>query len=432
MLWVVTERALRCAKLSHAKFSTIPPIKQCVIDMLADTGFPDVRFKTLIQSINEGNIIIIPREGSKLIRLLTELDKLKNGEKVATRNLRVDHLIAAAQRIFRPHALDVKEVVWWSVYEIGQRLTDKFDYVPADDVASRLPHVFICGDACQTHSPKAGQGMNVSMGDACNLGWKLANVLQGRCAPDILHSYSAERPTVAEDLVREWSCIMSETPNAEDDDTPVFQRYFIQHGRYTTGMLVQHAPSNLTGKVTWQSLACGLEIGTRFHPAQVVHLADAQPLQLGHVVKADTRWHLFAFCPDENPSDQGSAIAGLCHFLAENPTSPIRRFARQNEDIDAVIDVRAIFSKRNQTSRLKPCLSFSNQKKGRMGLADHEKMFCSDLKNGPDTCDLCKIDRKRGCLVIVRPDQYVAHVLPFNDYGELAAFFGNIMLEQDS
>ena len=72
-------------------------------------------------------------------------------------------------------------MAWWSVYEIGQRLTDKFDgrsrkrgFDPA------LPHVFICGDACHTHSPKAGQGMNVSMGDAFNLGWKLAAVLQGR------------------------------------------------------------------------------------------------------------------------------------------------------------------------------------------------------------------------------------------------------------
>jgi hypothetical protein len=79
----------------------------------------------------------------------------------------------------------VKEVAWWSVYEIGQRLCDKFDDVPDEDVAQRLPRVFIAGDACHTHSPKAGQGMNVSMQDGFNLGWKLASVLRKamRAAP---------------------------------------------------------------------------------------------------------------------------------------------------------------------------------------------------------------------------------------------------------
>ena len=74
----------------------------------------------------------------------------------------------------------MKEIAWWSVYEIGQRLTDKFDDVPEAEIATRLPRVFIAGDACHTHSPKAGQGMNVSMQDAFNLGWKLASVLRKR------------------------------------------------------------------------------------------------------------------------------------------------------------------------------------------------------------------------------------------------------------
>ena len=73
----------------------------------------------------------------------------------------------------------MKEIAWWSVYEIGQRLCDKFDDVPEEEVGERLPRVFIAGDACHTHSPKAGQGMNVSMQDSFNLGWKLASVLRG-------------------------------------------------------------------------------------------------------------------------------------------------------------------------------------------------------------------------------------------------------------
>ena len=75
-----------------------------------------------------------------------------------------------------------------------------------------LPRVFIAGDACHTHSPKAGQGMNVSMQDAFNLGWKLAAVLQERSAPRLLHTYSAERQAVAKELIdfdREWAEILA-------------------------------------------------------------------------------------------------------------------------------------------------------------------------------------------------------------------------------
>ena len=94
-----------------------------VMDVLAVTDFPDIRFKSLIQSANDGSILIIPREGGYLVRLYVELDKLDAGERVANRNITVDDLIAKARRILHPHTLDVKEVAWWSVYEIGQRLT---------------------------------------------------------------------------------------------------------------------------------------------------------------------------------------------------------------------------------------------------------------------------------------------------------------------
>ena len=143
-----------------------------------------------------------------MVRIYVELDELRRHERVANRNITVDHLIAATQRILRPYSFEVKEVAWWSVYEIGQRLCDKFDDVPAEQEAARAPHVFIAGDACHTHSPKSGQGMNVSMQDAFNLGWKLAAVLRGQCAPSFLHSYSAERQAIAKELIeydREWA-----------------------------------------------------------------------------------------------------------------------------------------------------------------------------------------------------------------------------------
>jgi hypothetical protein len=69
-------------------------------------------------------------------------------------------------------------------------------------------------------------------------------------------------------------------------------------------------------------------------------------------------------------------------------------------------------------------------RKGRYGLCDYEKMFCPDLKNGRDVFDIRRIDRDGGCLVVVRPDQYVANVLPLDAHDQLTAFFDGFMLPQ--
>ena len=304
-----------------------------VMDVLAVTDFPDIRLKALIQSASEGNIVLIPREGGYMIRIYVELDELRKHERVANRNITVDHLIAATQRILSPYAFEVKEVPWWSVYEIGQRLCDKFDDVPAEQVGARSPHVFIAGDACHTHSPKSGQGMNVSMQDAFNLGWKLAAVLRGQCAPSLLHSYSAERQAVAKELIdydREWAKMISAPLKSADDpdgtgvDPAEVQNYFVKHGRYTAGTATRYTPSDLTGASTHQALATGLPVGMRFHSAPVVRLADGKAISLGHVARADGRWRIYVFCDRGDPAAPASRINALCGFLAESSGSPIR------------------------------------------------------------------------------------------------------------
>jgi phenol 2-monooxygenase len=398
-----------------------------VMDVLAVTDFPDVRFKSLIQSASDGSIIIIPREGGYLFRLYIELDKLDAGERISSRNITADDLIAAAQRIFKPYSLEVKEVPWWSVYEIGQRLCDKFDDVPEEDAAKRLPRVFIAGDACHTHSPKAGQGMNVSMQDGFNLGWKLASVLRKRCAPHLLHSYSAERQAIAKELIdfdREWATLLASSKGFDPAET---QSYFVRHGRYTAGTAARYTPSILTGEATHQHLAEGFRIGMRFHSAPVIRLADAKPVHLGHTVKADGRWRLFAFAGAEDPAASNSGIRALCDFLAEAQNSPVRKYSADDEDIDAVIDLRAVFQQDHHALAIEAMPSLLLPQKGRYGLRDYEKIFCADLKSGNDVFTMRGIDRKAGCMVVVRPDQYVAHVLPLDGYERLAAFFDGFM-----
>ena len=410
-----------------------------VMDILAVTNFPDIRLKTIIKSANDGNILIIPREGGYLVRIYVELDKLKSrGE---SSNTTLDQLIATTKQIFSPYSIDVKDVAWWSVYEVGHSVTDKFDDVPArqhsDQLKGTLPHVFIAGDACHTHSAKAGQGMNVSMGDTFNLGWKLISVLNGLSDPELLHSYSAERQSVAQDLIEfdhRWARIISEPIDENEvktDEAPQFQKHFVEHGRFTAGLTVKYKPSLLTGEAKWQKLATGFEIGGRFHSASVIRLGDAKSVHIGHTIKADTCWHLYAFADASEPTAQENPITKLCDFLENDPNSPINKHTPAGTDIDSVISTYGIYQQYHRDLDFEATTSLLRPLKGKFQIKDYEKIFCADIISGNDIFDMRGIDRKKGCIVIVRPDQYVAHILPLDAHNELTRFFAGFLLENN-
>jgi phenol 2-monooxygenase len=273
----------------------------------------------VIHSANEGNVLIIPREGGYLVRFYVELDKLNPDQHLTTRDITIDYLIAAANRIIHPYTLDVKDVAWWSVYEIGQRLCDKFDDVPQEEIESRFPRVFIAGDACHTHSAKAGQGMNVSMQDTFNLGWKLAAVLQGRSSPALLHTYSAERHAIAKELIdfdREFAKLFSAPPKesgsagGEGVVPKEFESTFVAAGRFTAGTATRYERSLICAEPTFQHLAAGFPIGMRFHSAPVVRLVDAKPVHLGHAGRRGRR--LASLCIRGFAQSPGSRVTHRC------------------------------------------------------------------------------------------------------------------------
>ncbi|MBV8912628.1 MAG: FAD-binding monooxygenase [Acetobacteraceae bacterium] len=406
-----------------------------VMDMLAVTDFPDIRLKAAIQSADEGNILLIPREGGYLVRLYVDLGEVDPANRDAVRLITQDLVIQAAQRVLRPYTFDVKSVAWFSVYQVGQRVTDRFDDVPAEEAFSRLPRVFIAGDACHTHSAKAGQGMNVSMQDAYNLGWKLAAVLEGRAKPNLLRTYSVERHAVAQRLIdfdKEWSKIMASPPKdpAHPElggvDPAELQGYFVMSGRYTAGVATRYPASTcLTSEATHQALAEDFTIGTRFHSAPVVRLADAKPVQLGHAAKADGAWRIYAFA-----DASGERLRALMDYLAQSERSPVRRFTPNGANIDSVIDVRGIFQLGHRDLKVEELPPMLLPRKGRFGLIDYEKAYTPDLKTGPDIFDLRGIDREKGAMVVVRPDQYVANVLPLDGFDELSDFFERFLLDQ--
>ena len=409
-----------------------------VMDVLAVTDFPDIRFKAVIRS-SRGNGLIIPREGGYLARFYAELDKLEANERVANKNITAEDLITVANQILHPYTLEVKQMVWWSVYEIGQRLCAKFDDVPDELVDSRVPRVFIAGDACHTHSPKAGQGMNVSMRDAFNLGWKLAAVLRGLSPASLLHTYSAERQAVANELIefdRHWAKRFSEqtkTTAGQSGDamhSSEFQDYFAKHARFTAGTATCYRPSILTAAPQHQHLAHGWPVGMRFHSVPVVRVCDAMPVELAHTVKADGRWRMFIFAGRNDDGSNGGSVASLCKFLTESPDSPIAQHTPTGWDLDSVFDVRAVFQQQHQTLNAVDMPPLLRPAKGVLGLVDLEKVFTSDHKKGYDLFDMRGIDRNTGCVVVVRPDQYVAHIVPTADYQALTDFFAEVFKQQ--
>ena len=95
-----------------------------------------------------------------------------------------------------------------------------------------------------------------------------------------------------------------------------------------------------------------------------------------------------------------------------------------------MIDVRAVFQQPHRELAIETMPALLLPGKGRYGLQDYEKIFCADVEGGHDIYSMRGIDRQAGCMVVVRPDQYVAQVLPLDAFRHLASYFDGFMLPQ--
>ncbi|KAK7426894.1 hypothetical protein QQZ08_006640 [Neonectria magnoliae] len=292
-----------------------------VMDVHVRTNFPDIRKKAILHS-DAGNLMIIPREGDSMVRFYIELVD------VVVKDVGLSQLREKARLIFSPYSMEIVETVWWSAYAIGQRLADAF---------TRDHRVFLTGDACHTHSPKAGQGMNVSLQDGYNIGWKLAAVLKKRAIPETLQTYVSERQKTATELVefdRSWTKLFSSSYRQQNGITPEhFKTQFVKAGRYTAGQGVRYNGSLLTSPGDGQSLATGLVVGMRFPSAQVVRFCDARAMQLTTALPADSRWHVVLFAGDILDKETADRLDKVSDKLQ----SIVQRFTPETQDADAII-----------------------------------------------------------------------------------------------
>jgi len=395
-----------------------------VMDAVAVTDFPDIRRKCAIQSGSGGSILLIPREGGHLFRMYVDLGEVDQADKGAVRGTTVEQIIAKANRILSPYTLDVRNVAWHSVYEVGHRLTDRFDDVLPEDVGRRTPRVFITGDACHTHSAKAGQGMNVSMQDGFNLGWKLGHVLEGRSPEGLLATYSAERQIVAKDLIefdKEWSTLMAKKPE-EFADPSELEDFYVRTAEFPAGFMTQYAPSVLVAEPVHQDLAAGFTIGKRFTSAPVVRVCDGVPIHLGHHATADGRWRIYVFA-DRAGAGAASGVVDFAAWIGSSPDSPLAA-TPEGADRDAWFDIKVVYQQNHTQVDIGRVPTEFKPAVGPFGLTDYEKVYAADP--AADIFDLRGLDRS-GVVVVVRPDQYVAHVLPLVEAPRLADFFAPLL-----
>jgi phenol 2-monooxygenase len=394
-----------------------------VMDVLAVTDFPDIRLKCAIQSGNGGSILLIPREGGHLFRMYVDLGETDPHDNGAVRATTIEQIIAKANAILSPYTLDVRDVPWHSVYEVGHRLTDRFDDVLPEDLGTRTPRVFITGDACHTHSAKAGQGMNVSMQDGFNIGWKLGHVLEGRSPESLLATYSAERQVVAKNLIdfdKQWSTLMAKRPE-EFEDPSELEDFYVRTQEFPAGFMTQYQPSMLVAEPVHQGLAQGFPIGKRFKSAPVVRVCDGVPTHLGHHAVADGRWRIYVFA-DGATAGASTKTAEFAHWLTTAPGSPLAA-TPEGADADAWFDVKVIYQQDHTQVDIGVVPAAFKPAVGPFGLTDYEKVYATDPAE--NIFDLRGLDRS-GVVVVVRPDQYVAAVVPLDATRELEQFFAGL------
>ncbi len=114
-------------------------------------------------------MIIFPMKGDANIRLVGDLNQdQENNPDLTWEDVQKD--------ILSRLKLDVEKVNWFSSYRVHHRVASQF----------RQKNVFLLGDAAHIHSPVGGQGMNTGIGDAVNLAWKLAAVINGESNENLL------------------------------------------------------------------------------------------------------------------------------------------------------------------------------------------------------------------------------------------------------
>ncbi|KAL2360233.1 hypothetical protein RJZ56_006901 [Blastomyces dermatitidis] len=420
-----------------------------VVDFVADTDFPDIRRRTAIHS-PVGSVMIIPRErianGDYLTRLYVQVQedvKPEEGERDGDSNgtaadakarrskVTVESIFKQVQSVLQPYYIKPKydeAVDWWTAYQIGQRVADKF--IVKD--SKGIQRVFIVGDACHTHSPKAGQGMNVSMMDSCNLSWKLAYYINGLTPasannlPDpILDTYHEERHTVAQQLIefdKAFSSMFSgkidigEGGNgggANGLSHEQFLEVFNTGNGFTSGCGIEY-PENALVEKTYSGnpvqsidyLSGILRPGRRLLNVRVKRHADGCPRDLQDDFPSTARFRILLLTSNDLLSPTGvstTAIKSIACTLLTDRFPP------------SILELVAIHPE------LKPDFLWDEVP---VELKRHAEMRFYDGSELQDVYATYGVPVDRGVIAVVRPDGYIGVLAALDDVQRIEKYLG--------
>ncbi|QCO98036.1 hypothetical protein FCN77_10330 [Arthrobacter sp. 24S4-2] len=183
-----------------------------------------------------------------------------------------------------------------------------------------------------------------------------------------------------------------------------------------------YASSMLIGEAAHRELAAGFTIGKRFKSAPVVRVCDTNPLQLGHQAAADGRWRIYVYA-DAAGAGAPSPMADVAEWIANSPESPVAA-TPSGADPHARFDVKVIYQQDHTNVDIGAVPAAFKSQVGPFQLDYLEKVYATDPT--ADIFELRGIDRA-GAIVVVRPDQYVASVLPLTEAAELGEFFAPVL-----
>ncbi|EED24195.1 conserved hypothetical protein [Talaromyces stipitatus ATCC 10500] len=239
-----------------------------VVDVYVDTKFPDYRRRCAIRT-PDGGCVLIPRKDEGL-RIFLQIDE--NGQESLGAN---GHRMSSVKTVPSNSPISSSRTLK-SQYCVAQRVVHKF--------CDQTQRVFLLKDTCHTHSPKAGQEMNVSISNSYRVTWRLALVLKGIANPALLQTYQQERLWVAKQLI---------------ESDAQFARQVGRKRNFKAKTSAKHGNRGMDSQVVWRKAVEPLTPGRRLLPIDAVRHIDGNHAHLLDVMPSNGRFHLFIFAGNQ-------------------------------------------------------------------------------------------------------------------------------------
>ena len=381
-----------------------------------------------------GSIMVIPREAN-MVRLYIQVASSTDKDWDPRKTVSEEEVQATAKRILKPYYIEWDRVEWFSVYPIGQGIADRYTL---DE------RIFMGGDCCHTHSPKAGQGMNTAFLDAQNLAWKIHHVESGFANRSILKSYESERKLIAENLLNfdakyaklfstrqpsagEIGSANAKTAHQQPAEENQFIKAFKEACEFTSGYGVAYNenvfnwssahPAKSSLFLSEDAKTTKLRTGRILHNATVTRVADANVVHLEQEVPLNGSYRMFLFAG--KPDKTKKAVKDLAANMMKRGS-----FYRTYERAD--IDSVSYHERHNPHSQFFTWCTIINAKRPQIEIRDllppvfaryFDHVYADDIwdQRVPEAKAAAHakmgLSEEEGSVVVVRPDGYVGCVV---------------------